>query len=148
MNTSNFSENFHELFVWSVQFLGVPPVLIMAIISFVGVVVAFVRQQPFEKQLWRSCYWLIFTQLLFFPALVAVGVLFPAVSSVRPNLKENVLGHRLLDGLFYLSIATSAFWIWRMRGLRWLAASLVLLQQVILVGAGFVAGMSVSGDWL
>jgi transposase len=32
--------------------------------------------------------------------------------SVRPDLKENVIGHRLLDGLFYLSLATSAFWVW------------------------------------
>jgi hypothetical protein len=75
-------------------------------------------------------------------------VLFPAASSVRPDLKQNVMGHRLLDGLFYLSVATSAFWVWRMRGLRWLAVSLLVLQQVILIGAGFVAGMSVSGDWL
>jgi hypothetical protein len=47
-----------------------------------------------------------------------VAVLFPAASTVRPHLKENVMGHRLLDGLFYLSLATSAFWVWRMRGLR------------------------------
>jgi len=86
--------------------------------------------------------------MLFFPAKVAVGVLFPAVSAVRPHLKENVFGHRLLDALFYLSLAMSAFWVWRMRGLRWFAASLLLLQQVVLIGAGFVAGMSVSGDWL
>lgn len=101
---------------------------------------------PFKGN-WRTSYWLIFTQMLFFPAMVAVGVLFPAMS-VRPDLKENVIGHRLLDGLFYLSLATSAFWVWRMRGLRWVAASLLLLQQVLLIAARFVAGMSVSGDWL
>jgi len=75
--------------------------------------------------------------LLLFPVVVAVGVLFPAVSSVRPDLKENVMDHRLLDGLFYLSLATSAFWVWRMRGRHSLATSLLLLQQVILIGAGF-----------
>jgi hypothetical protein len=148
MNTAHFSENFQRLFLWSVQFLGVPPVLLMTAVCIVVVAVAFVRQQPFKRQLWRTWHWLIFTQLLFFPAVVAVGVLFPAVSSVRPDLRENVMGHRLLDGLFYLSLATGAFWVWRMRGLRWLAASLLLVQQVILIGAGFVAGMSVSGDWL
>jgi hypothetical protein len=147
MNASHLSENFQRLFLWSLQFLGVPPVLLLAAVCFVGVVVAFVRQQPFRRQLWRTSYWLIFTQMLFSPAMVAVGVLFPAVG-VRPDLKENVMGHRLLDGLFYLSLATSAFWVWRMRGLRWVAASLLLLQQVMLIGAGFVAGMSVSGDWL
>ena len=84
---------------------------------------------------------------LFFPATVAVGVLFPALSS-WPHPKENVMGHRLLDGLFYFSLVTSTFWLWRMRGLRWVSTSLLVLQQLILIGAGFVAGMSVSGEWL
>jgi hypothetical protein len=35
-----------------------------------------------------------------------------------------------------------------MKGLRWLSASLLVLQQVMLIGAGLVAGMSASGDWL
>jgi hypothetical protein len=147
MNTAHFSENFDRLFLGSAQFLGVPPVLLMASICLIGVIVAFVLQQPFQRQLWRPSYWLIFTQLLFFPASVLVGVLFPAVSG-PPYPKENVMGKRLLDGVFYLSLATSAFWLWRMKGLRWLSASLLVLQQVILFGAGFVAGMSVSGDWL
>lgn len=147
MHTDHFSENFHRLFLWSVQFLGVPSVLLLASLCFAAVIVAFVWQQPFQRQLWQTSYWLIFTQMLFFPAMVAVGVLFPAMS-VRPDLRENILGHRILDGLFYLSLVTSAFWIWRMRGLRWLAASLLLLQQVMLIGAGLVAGMSVTGDWL
>jgi hypothetical protein len=147
MNTAHFSENFQRLFLWSVQFLGVPPVLLMTAVCIVGVVVAFARQQPFRTRLWRPWYWLIFTQLLFFPATVAVGVLFPALSS-WPHPKENVMGHRLLDGLFYFSLVTSTFWLWRMRGLRWVSTSLLVLQQLILIGAGFVAGMSVSGEWL
>lgn len=147
MNTAHFSENFQRLFLWSVQFLGVPPVLLMTAVCIVGTVVAFARKQPFRTRLWRPWYWLIFTQLLFFPATVAVGVLFPAVSG-WPHPKENVMGHRLLDGLFYFSLVTSAFWLWRMKGLRWVSASLLVLQQLILVGAGFVAGMSVSGEWL
>jgi hypothetical protein len=58
------------------------------------------------------------------------------------------MGERLLDGLFYISLVTSGLWLWRMKGLRWLSASLLVLQQVMLIGAGLVAGMSVSGDWL
>jgi hypothetical protein len=148
MNTAHFWQDFQLLFVWSLEFLALPPALLLAGICAISAAVAFVRKHPLHTGLWRPSYWLIFTQLLFFPAMVAVGVLFPAVSSVRPHLKENVMGHRLLDGLFYLSLATSAFWVWRMRGVRWLAVSLLLLQQVILSGAGFVTGMSVRGDWL
>jgi hypothetical protein len=147
MNTAHFFQDFCRLFVWSLQFLIVPPVFVAASICVVGVVVAFVQQQPFRTRLWRTSYWLIFTQLLYFPAMVAVGVWFPAVNG-RPDLQGNVAGERLLDGLFYFSLATSGLWLWRMKGLCWLSASLLLLQQVMLVGAGFVAGMSVSGDWL
>ena len=147
MNTAHFSQDFYRLFLWSLQFLVVPPVFLATGVCIVGVIVAFVRQQPFHRRLWRTSYWLIFTQLLFFPAMVAVGVWFPAVSG-WPHPRDNVVGERLLDGLFYLSVATSGLWLWRMKGLRWLSASLLVLQQVILVGAGFVAGMSVSGDWL
>src|SRR5581483_5215920 len=148
MNTAHFPENFQRLFLWSLEFLGVPQVFLIAIICLTGVVVAVLRQQPFQRQLWQASYWLIFTQMLFFPAMVAIGVLFPAVNTVRPHLEGNVVGSRLLDALFYLSLVMGAFWVWRMRGLRWLAASLVVLQEVLLIGAGLVAGMSVSGDWL
>jgi len=147
MNTAHFSQDYQRLLLWSIQFLGVPPVLLMTGVCIVGVVVSFARQQPFRTRLWRPWYWLIFTQMLFFPAIVAVGVLFPAVSG-WPHPHGNVTGERLLDGLFCFSLATSAFWLWRMKGLRWLSASLLVLQQVLLVGAGLVAGMSVSGDWL
>lgn len=147
MNTAHFSQDFQRLFLWSLEFLALPPVMLLVAICIISVVSAFVRQQPFRTGVWRSSYWLIFTQLLFFPAIIAVGVLLPAVSS-WPHPKENAIGNRVLDALFYLSIVTGALWIYRMKGLRWLSASLVALQQVILVGAGFVAGMSVSGDWL
>jgi hypothetical protein len=147
MNTADFSQGFQRLFLWSVQTLGLPPMILIEAACIVSVVAAFIRQRPFRTGLWRPTYWLIFTQLLFFPATVAIGVLFPAVSG-RPYPKENPTGHWLLNGLFYLSLMTSALWVYRMRGLRWLSVSLLVLQQVILVGSGFIAGMSVSGDWL
>jgi len=113
-------------------------------ICVVGVIVSFIREQPFRRGLWRRWHWLIFSQMLFFPALVAVGVLLSAPSG-PPHSQVNLLGERVLDGLFYLSLATGIFWRWRMKGMQWLVTSLLLVQQVILVGAGIVA---VSGDWL
>jgi hypothetical protein len=35
-----------------------------------------------------------------------------------------------------------------MKGIRWFAFSVVLMLQIILMGAFFVSGMAVSGDWL
>lgn len=147
MNTANFSQDFQRLLLWSLEALALPPVLLIAGLSLVSASSAFVRKQPFRSRLWRTSYWLIFTQLLFFPAIVAVGVLFPPLNG-WPQPKENPVGRRLLDTLFYLSFTMSGFWLWRMKGLRWLSASLLVLQEVTLLAAGFIAGMSVSGDWI
>ena len=147
MSSAYFWQDFHRLLLWSLECFTLLPVLLMSVACVLSVVFAFIRQQPFRSGLWRSSHWLVFTQLLFFPALITVGVLFPAVNSWH-NPKENAMGRRLLDGLLYLSLATGGFWLWRMRGLRWLSASLLLLQEVVLLTAGFIAGMSVSGDWL
>jgi hypothetical protein len=35
-----------------------------------------------------------------------------------------------------------------MKGFRWFAGSLMALMEVPVLGALFVAGMSVTGDWL
>jgi hypothetical protein len=90
---------------------------------------------------------LVFTQLLFFPAIIAVGVFYPSATS-WPNPQPNRIGDLWLNVLFCGSVGMGAFWIYKMKGLRWFAASLVVLLQVILTGAGFIAGMSVSGEWL
>ena len=147
MNTAHFFANFQRLFVWSIEAFALPPLMLAAGASAVSLIAAFVRQQPFRTGLWRRSYWLIFTQLIFFPAIVAVGVLFPAVSG-WPQPKGNQTGNRLLDALFLLSLATGGLWLYRMKRLRWLAASLLALQEVVLFGAGFIAGMNVSGEWL
>jgi hypothetical protein len=60
--------------------------------------------------------------------------LFPA-ASVRPYPKENLTRRWLLDALFYLSLIAAAVWVYRMKGLRWLSASLLVLQQALLLGA-------------
>jgi len=76
-----------------------------------------------------------------------VGVLFPAHSS-WPHPQPNAVGIRWLDVLFYLSVTTGCLWVYKMNGVRWFAASLVAALELIISCAGFIAGMSVSGDWL
>jgi hypothetical protein len=147
MNTAHFWQNFDRLFVWSLESLALPPVMLLETVCIVSTVSALVRQRPFRTGAWRFSYWLMFTQLLFFPLIVAVGALFPAISG-WPHPKANPIGNHLLDILFFLSLATCAFWVYRMKGLRWLSASLLAVQEVALLGAGFIAGMSVGGDWI
>jgi hypothetical protein len=146
MNPAHFLQDFQHLFLLSLEALALPPSMLAGALCIVSVVLAFVRQHPFRTGLWRPSDWLIFTQLLFFPAMVAVGALFPSAPG-WPFPIENVTGKWLLKGFVYLSVATSAFWFYRMKGLRWLSASLLVLQELVLVGAGFIAGMSVRGDW-
>lgn len=48
----------------------------------------------------------------------------------------------------YASLASCGFWIWGMKGFRWYATSLMALAERVTCSALFVAGMSVTGDWL
>jgi hypothetical protein len=130
----------------SLQVLMFPQIMALLLFFVLGLVITIMRYHPLSSEKWHGRYWLVFTQLLFFPATVAVGVLFPA--STPPNPHANVIGERWLDALWYGSLATSCFWVFRMKGLRWFAASLVGLLEVFVLSAGFVAGMTVSGDWL
>ena len=109
--------------------------------------VAFACQLPVRKESWRGSYWLVFTQMLFFPATIVVGVLFPA-GGVMPKPVPNETGRWCLQALWYLSLGMGCFWVYRMKGVRWVAASLVGLQEILVLCASFIAGMSVSGDWL
>jgi hypothetical protein len=65
-----------------------------------------------------------------------------------PYPRENQIGTVCLDILWCASFASCAFWVWRMKGFRWFAISLMALLELPILGAILVAGMSVSGDWL
>ena len=114
-----------------------------------GLLASCAWQRPFGSGRWRRHYWLVLTQFLFFPAVVAVGVLY-RVNTVpnQPRPKVNPVADWSIDILFFLSLALSFFWVYKMKGFRWFAFCLVALQQVFLFGAAFVAGMSITGDWL
>jgi len=142
-----FWARFWTLSSWSLEALIIPPIFILLIVFGSGLIIAILKQKPTQTQTWRNHYWLVLTQLFFFPAILSVGVLFPA-SGPGPYVKPNSVGSLLLDILFYSSLAVGAFWIWRMKNLRWLAASIVLLQELFVYCALFIAVMSVSGQWL
>jgi hypothetical protein len=89
--------------------------------------------------------------MLFFATAIAVGV-FGANPGISANPMRqplpNLAAKHWLDAVTYASIASCGFWIWRMKGFRWFAVSLLIMAEVITWGAFFIAGMSVSGDWL
>jgi hypothetical protein len=147
MGARPFWQQFGVYSEWSLEALALPHLLALSIFCVLILVIECVRQKPLSNKQWHAYYWLVLTQLLFFPAIVAVGVLFPAAGT-GPNSQANATGNVLLDVLLYGSLLTGAFWVYRMKELRWLAASIVVLQQIVLVCAGFISTMSVTGDWL
>ena len=103
--------------------------------------------RPFKAGLWKPYHWLVLTHLLFFPAAISTGVLWSNHDRrmISPAEGRALIG---LQVMFYASLASSGFWIWRMKGFRWFAAGLMMLLELAIAGAVFIAGMSVSGDWL
>jgi len=106
------------------------------------------RRQRLSGSVWKPHHWGALTHLLLFPAAIAVGVLLPASSSAVHGLSPNRVGVASLKIVFYVSVVSCVFWIWKMRGLRWVASGLMTLMELPVLGALFVAGMSVTGDWL
>ncbi len=134
------------LFKMAGEFVLFTPVLIVCALLSVSTALACVKQRPMRSGLWRSSYWLVLTQLLFYPALIAVAVLGGV--NFRPVREPNKTALLYTDVLACASFALAVFWVWRMRGLRWLAVSLVLLEELLLLGAFVTAGMAISGGWL
>jgi hypothetical protein len=147
MTLTQFAGRFWTLSVWSLQaLLYMPPLLLILIGACLSLALAFWKQRPFQNPLWKSSHWFVLTQLLFFPAAISIGVLYPASS---PSFfHANSTASIAFDLLGWLSLTLAAFWVYRMKGFRWFAFSVVAVLQMILMGAFFVGGMAVSGDWL
>jgi hypothetical protein len=112
-----------------------PPVLNVGLLSLASILVALLVRNRETRTHWQLSYWFVFTQLLLFPLVIAVGARFPG--ELRgPNRANhtNSLGDHLLDALFVASLITACFWVYRMKGLRWLAIGLVVLQEALLFG--------------
>lgn len=149
MNLSHFAERFWTYSLWSLEFLFViPRVLVIFLFATVSVALAVWKQHPFDNPLWKRSYWLVLTQLLFFPIVICIGVLYPANGPSYLRSTPNSIANHVCDFLGWLSLALAVFWVYRMKGLRWFAVSVVTALEMILVGAFFVAGMAITGDWL
>ncbi|HST79646.1 MAG TPA: hypothetical protein VLN58_14260 [Verrucomicrobiae bacterium] len=137
-------------FLWlceqAAEFIVFPPFLICSAVLSIIVAALCIGFRPIKNGLWKGSYWLVFTQMLFYPAVLAVATL-GASPMPRPP-EPNKLASACTDILSWASLALAGFWIWRMKGLRWLAVSLVVLQQVLLYGPFLTAEMAITGRWL
>jgi hypothetical protein len=134
---------------WALEFIIIPPFFFAFVLAGISFVWAGQKQMPFQTHLWKSHHWFALTHMLFFAAAIVVGVVW-ANPELNPNLSHlaNRSGELLLDVVTCGSLVSCVFWIWRMKGFRRYATSLMVLAELITFGAVCVAGMSVSGDWL
>jgi hypothetical protein len=139
ITATEFWATFGRFTLWTMEVLGNRRILAILLICGASLALAFARRWPFKPREWRPYYWLAFTQVLFFPAMILVAVLFPAASP-WPHPKANLVGTIWLGALFDLSLVTAGFWVYRMKGLRWFATSLMAVQQLLIFCASFVAG--------
>jgi hypothetical protein len=144
----NYVIGYVRLSQWAFEAVILPPIFAILAVSIVGLIGG-TRGTIHFKVSWRRGYSLALTHLLFFVAIVGVGTFGAATPGVwRGETYVSRPATWCLTILFYSSFVSWAFWIWRMKGLRWFAAGLVGVMQAFVVGASFVAAMSVSGDWL
>jgi hypothetical protein len=147
MNFAQFAGRFWTFSVWSFgALLHIPAFLAILIIACVSLVLACRKQRPFQSGLWKRSHWFVLTQLVYFPIVISLGVLYPASGPSFYHTESTA--SRACGLLGWLSLGTAGFWVYRMKGLRWFGFSLVAVLQVILMGAFIVAGMALSGDWL
>jgi hypothetical protein len=139
---------FWKYFQWSLDFLMAWPLWLVTLALVINLGLALARQRPFRQRRWKSAYWLVFASYLFIPVMLAIGVIAAVDSRMVPRRRPNELAVWASDGLFVASLLLGIFCSYKMKGLRWLATAISLLQLWILLSAGFIAGMALSGDWL
>src|SRR5262249_12540024 len=143
-----FLSTFWRYLIGSLEFLFAPPFYFVT----VGILASFLAsafiQRHKAKEIWRRNYSLLILQFLCLPATIAVAAA-GYVDWRPPNYHgPNNWGLRGEDLLALISLTLGVCWVWKMRGLRWLAISVTLLKLWLLAGANFIAGMALTGQWL
>jgi hypothetical protein len=144
-----FWHTFWIYLTWSLDFLCLPGFRFATLALVFSLVASAIWQRPFFTVAWRRTFWMVIVQVGIFVLTIAIAVSRAApVRGVVSQLQPNYWALRAVDLLEIGSLVVGVSWIVRMRGLRWFALSLVLLQFMFLYGAGFIAAMALTGDWL
>ncbi len=140
--------NFWTYLLWSLEALVVPPFVYTTAALALNLIASIVRQRPFNKPIWKQTYTSVILQFLFFPSVIAVGVV-GRVDWQAPHFpRPNQWGLRAVELFDAGSLIVFVYWVWKMKGLRWFALSLGILQLWLLAAAVFIASMSLTGTWL
>jgi hypothetical protein len=105
-------------------------------------------QRPFSRDRWKSEYWLVFAGYLLTPATLAIAVIVAVHPKTGPRPMPNTSAVWASHPLFVASLFLDAYWVYRMKGPRRFAVAVRLIALGTMLGAGFISGMALSGDWL
>jgi hypothetical protein len=149
VNTTNFWSQFQWFISESLSVARIPPFRYPLVVLYIGLIVSAIWQKPFQRKAWKPQYWLVFTQLFFVPAVCVIGVIYRVTPDpTKPLLKENAVADWSINVLALLSALSIFLWVYRMKGIRWVVFCILAIQEVFVLGAMFMAGMSISGDWI
>jgi hypothetical protein len=132
----------------ALEFSYAPPFVFVSLIFIAWIIVASVLEWRTLRSQWPKLLGWGLVQLVFFPAAIFVGVL--GENPADPALRHAPFraAELSLEAVFCLSLAVGAYGVYRLRGSRWVATGSFLLIEWILQGALFLAGMSITGEWL
>ena len=118
----------------------------VTVVLVAGVVATLALKFPLLRSQFCSRYLLIFSPLAVTLLTLLWGALMhhPSTSQTpAPSWPSYVV-----LALLTVQILISIWVVWLMKGYRWFSAFTVMLEQWFGLACAFVAGMSVTGDWL
>jgi hypothetical protein len=79
MSVAQFADRFWNFSVWSFGFLlHIPTFLAIFILALLSLMLAYLKQRPFQNGLWKTFALICSDSVTVFPVVISLGVLYPA----------------------------------------------------------------------
>lgn len=140
--------SFLNNFIWLGEQAVSGMIYSMPIAAIIGInfILSFLFNNPFRKGKYQTNLLFVFTPFIISLVILVVGVLLKHTLMRDDSIP--LWAQYIILFLLGIHIPVAGYIIYYMRGFRWFAISLSLLQILCSFWVGFVALMSVTGDWL
>lgn len=108
---------------------------------------AAIVNNPYKKKPVDSRTIVLWAPILLPVAILAVGDIFRH-DYTQNQAKPSEWPQYAVIGLFLAHLPITGYFLYSLRGFRWFATTVSLVQIYLSYWAAFVASMSVTGDWL
>ena len=144
-----FWTTFFVYLKWSLEGLyALPKTLLITLILSGNLAASLILKWPFRHDRWKKDYWLVLANFLSIPATLASAVLWRVEPDPAHRGNPHMSAVWTVNGISIAAVVLGTYFVYRMKNVRWFAASITLLALWMLFWAGFIAGMALSGDWL